>query len=77
MKNQRKKERDYKRKRTDYIVIEDRNQTREVHNGKGYVKRKRTNEIAVGRRWGDMVKTRKACTSGANKRLNRKGGKKK
>ena len=66
-----------RRRRTDYIVGEDRNQPREVHNGRTYVKRKRTNEEAVGRRWGDRVKTRKPCTKGANKRLRRKGGKKK
>ena len=66
-----------RRRRTDRIKEDDRNQTREVHNGRTYVKVKRINEDAVGRRWGEMVKTRKPCTKGANKRLNRKGGKKK
>ena len=66
-----------RRRRTEYVAREDRNQPRAVHNGRTFVKRKRTSEDAVGRRWGDRVKTRKPCTKGANKRLRRKGGKKK
>ena len=31
------------------------NKRREVHNGKGRVKRRRTNERYVGRRWGERI----------------------
>lgn len=56
-----------RKKRSEEIKREDRNQVWSVHNGKSRVKRQLTNPRYVGLKWGERVKTRKPCRSGADK----------
>jgi ribosomal protein S19 len=56
-----------KKKRTEKVIPGDRNVEKRVHNGKGYVQVKVSNGAARGRRWSQLVKTRKPCTKGANR----------
>lgn len=55
------------KKRNEIVNPQDRNQVWSIPNGKGYVKRQLSNPRYVGLKWGDRVKTRKPCTSGADK----------
>jgi ribosomal protein S19 len=65
----KKRRRMQRKKRTDYVKSEDRNQVCAVHNGKTYVKRELVNPMYVGLKWGERAKTRKPCRKGANKNL--------
>lgn len=64
-----------KKRRTDRVRRGDRNEEKRVHDGKGYVKVRVGNERGVGKKWGELVKTRKPCTSGANRQARKKKGK--
>lgn len=55
-----------RKKRTDRVKEEDRNQVCGVHNGKTYVKRQLVNPRYLGLKWGERAKTRKPCTKGAD-----------
>lgn len=61
-----------KKRRTQRVRPGDRNVEKRVHDGKGYVKVRRSNERARGKKWGERVKTRKPCTKGANRQLRKK-----
>lgn len=58
-----------KKLRTDRVRRGDRNVEKRVHDGKGYVKVRVGNERGRGKKWGELVKTRKPCTTGANRQL--------
>ena len=58
-----------RKQRWEKVKKEDRNELCRVHNGKEYVKRTRGNPRSVGIRWGERVKTRKPCITGANRML--------
>ena len=58
-----------KKLRTQRVRRGDRNVEKRVHDGKGYVKVRLGNERAIGKKWGEFVKTRKPCTTGANRQL--------
>jgi ribosomal protein S19 len=60
------------KKRSDLVREEDRGKVVLVHNGKIYMKRRVGNDIYLGLRWGERVKTRKPCRTGANRRLRKK-----
>ena len=47
---------------------------REVHNGKGRVKRRRTNERYVGRRWGERRRKKGCVTNGRGRKGRKEGG---
>lgn len=65
-----------KKRRTETVRPGDRNVEKRVHDGRRYVPRTRANERALGRKWGEFVKTHKPCTKGANRQLRKKKGKK-
>jgi ribosomal protein S19 len=58
-----------RKKRSERVRSEDRNQVCGVHNGKTYVKRQVVNPRYLGLKWGERAKTRKPCTKGANKQV--------
>jgi ribosomal protein S19 len=66
-----------RKKRSEVIRMEDRNQMVEVHNGKTRVKRQVVNPRSVGLKWGERAKTRKPCRKGANKSVKVKKPRKK
>jgi ribosomal protein S19 len=59
-----------KKKRTDIVRLGDRNVEKRVHQGKEYSKVIMSNERARGKKWGELVKTRKPNRSG---RVRKKG----
>jgi len=65
-----------KKRRKERVREKDRNVEKRVHDGKGYVKVRRGNERARGKKWGEFVKTRKPCTKGANRQLRKKAKRK-
>ena len=52
----------------------DRKESQRVHNGKAWVERRRTTKDAVGRRWGERVKTRKTGAKEKDKKVQGKKG---